>query len=73
VDLLPILAQVTSTYAWFFLTGLKLRGALLFATGNWIGHNLMKVSLGPLIMEMLQFARNGRTIYLLRNNQSPKR
>ncbi len=66
VDILPIIASVTTTYAMFNFDKVRMRSVFLFGTGLWVVHNAVVWSIGPFFMECFMFAANLRTILALR-------
>ena len=51
VNLLPVLAGLIAVSAFFFLSGIRLRIALVCGSSLWLIHNIFVGSIGPSIME----------------------
>lgn len=63
IDILPMLAALNGTYAFFYLEGFRMRCAILVGTCLWLVHNLLAHSYGPLIMEGFILTANLITIF----------
>lgn len=68
LDLLPLIASINGSYAFFYLEKLPMRYFMLFGTTLWLIHNIMALSYGPAIMEMFILSANLITIYRLRTD-----
>lgn len=66
IDILPLIAAIIGTYAFFYAQGLKMRFALLIGTSVWIAHNALAGSYGPLLMEIFILIANLTTIIRMR-------
>ena len=69
LDLLPILAGLSTTIALFHFKAIKMRLCILFATSFWIIHNALVMSIGPFFMEICMLAANLRTIHMMASNK----
>ncbi|MAE50961.1 MAG: permease [Micavibrio sp.] len=67
-DALPICGSIISTIGFFYLNKIPMRLCALCATSLWLVHNMAVGSIGPLLMELLIFTANVKTIYALRQN-----
>lgn len=66
VDMLPIVATCTGTYALFCLQGIRMRIAFLFGALCWLANNIIVGSIGGTLLELTLLAVNLNTIYRLR-------
>lgn len=64
-QLLAVLGATLSTLGLFYCTGIRLRLLVLGAITCWLIHNIFAGSIGPSIMEALQWAMNAKTIWVL--------
>lgn len=71
IDILPLFAALTGTYAFFYLDGIKMRLVLMCGTTFWLTHNLLALSYGPSVMEFLVLSSNVRTIYQMLKKKGP--
>lgn len=64
-DLLPMIAAINGTIAFFYMSGFQLR--LMMACGGilWLTHNILALSYGPAMMEMCLVSANLFTAYRL--------
>jgi hypothetical protein len=60
-----IAAGCSGTWAAFFLSGLKLRGVLFFATLCWLSNNIVSGSIGGTLLETIIALVNGTTMWRL--------
>lgn len=60
-----IAAGCSGTVAAFFLTGLRLRGLLFFATLCWLANNIASGSIGGTLLESIIAGVNGATMWRL--------
>lgn len=74
IDVLPVIASISGTYALFYCSRLRLRLVLLFGGSFWIAHNLLALSYGPLVMEAFIFMSNALMIYrfIMENKKLPR-
>jgi hypothetical protein len=70
VDILPILSTLLGTIAVFYLSGIKMRLAMMLSTTFWIIHNAIFISIGPLLMELFILTTTARTVYRLSSANS---
>ncbi|MYL81701.1 YgjV family protein [Desulfovibrio aerotolerans] len=63
--LFSIAAGCSGTVAAFFLTGIRLRGLLFFATLCWLGNNIASGSIGGTLLESIIAVVNGATMWRL--------
>lgn len=63
LDVLPVIASISGTFALFYCSGLRLRVVLLIGGTLWIVHNLLALSYGPFVMESFIFFSNAIMIY----------
>ncbi|MEM7616855.1 MAG: YgjV family protein [Pseudomonadota bacterium] len=74
IDLLPVIAAVIATYSIFYLQNIKMRYGLSMASACWLIHNIAKMSIGGILMELTFIAVNIYVIYKMmkiNKNSSP--
>ncbi len=64
-DILPVTSGVITTMGIFYLERIPMRLAFLCASSLWIVHNILVMSIGPLLMELFILTVNIRTIRTL--------
>jgi len=64
-DALPFITAIMGTFSLFYLRGIWLRVSLLIGGALWFVHNILALSYGPAIMEVIMFSVNTMTIYRL--------
>lgn len=60
--ILPILGSTVGTVGLFLLSGVRLRLAVLACSALWLIHNVIAVSIGPSLMEIIFIVLNAVTI-----------
>lgn len=68
MELLPIIATLMSTVAFFTTSGLRMRCVMWFSTVGWVIYNCWLGTLGGMLIESSFLIVNGMTIYRLRKN-----
>jgi len=68
-DVLAIVSAVIATCAVFYAHGMKMRILLSLCTFLWLVHNVMAMSIGPSLMEVMILLSNGRTMWYIRREQ----
>ncbi len=68
-DLLPTIGAICSTIGLFYLRQIPMRLTFLTSTTLWLIHNIAIGSIGPSIMELLQWFANARTIYRIKQHK----
>lgn len=68
--ILPILGSTVGTVGLFLLSGVRLRLAVLACSALWLIHNVIAVSIGPSLMEMIFIVLNCVTISKLLRAQN---
>jgi len=73
IDILPIIGSICSTISIFYLSGIKMRLGFLFSSSLWIIHNVVVMSYGPFLMEVLISSSLLLTIFRLHKDQKQNR
>ena len=70
VSLLPWLAVLNATYAYFFTAGLRLRGHFVFTNACWIGYGLAIGSVGGVATSTIATAVGITTLWRMRRQRA---
>ncbi len=63
LDMLPIVASITSTYAFFRLHGVAMRCVVLMGSALWLLNNILSGSIGGVMLEVTVISVNLYTIF----------
>ena len=66
IDVLPFITAVLGTFAFFYLSGIRMRIAFVVIGSIWLTHNILAQSYGPMVMEAFIMTANIITIIRLR-------
>lgn len=69
ISILPILGSCFGTFSVFYLSGIKMRLALIAGAFCWITHNIYIFSIGGILLESIVIFGNLVTIYRLHKSK----